>query len=232
MAGREVGKMRQGREGLFSSRGPFAGVWGPFCRKGGLFWLDFSAGLPEALPWGQQPLARVGCFSARSFLQWVLRRRRGERGCRGVMARAGARDFSGGGVAAGGLGLQGRVTMGYRLRLCSRRENPRSRQRKPPPATTLGTVPLPPGPTTPRTASPGRLVLPPALGRPTHGSDWSETGRGSRGPDWLAGPAQGGAADWRSWPRGALLIGWGRGSRKEGGGGSALGEFVGEPRAA
>lgn len=36
VASREVGKMRQGREGLLSSRGPFARVWGPFRRKGGV----------------------------------------------------------------------------------------------------------------------------------------------------------------------------------------------------
>lgn len=91
MAGREVGKMRQGREGLLSSRGPFAGVWGPFCRKGGLSSLDFSAGLPEALPWGHQPLAEGGVFLGPQFSTVGAKEEKEERGCRGVTARAGAR---------------------------------------------------------------------------------------------------------------------------------------------
>lgn len=41
MAGREVGKMRQGWRG-FSAVGALVGVRGPFCRKGGCPRLIFS----------------------------------------------------------------------------------------------------------------------------------------------------------------------------------------------
>ena len=99
MAGREVGKMRQGREGLLSSRGPFVGVWGPFCRKGGLSSLDFQLVFPKLCPGGSSRWRAWGWSSARSFLQRVLERRRGTRDVE-VTARAGVRlDFGVGGIS-------------------------------------------------------------------------------------------------------------------------------------
>lgn len=171
VAGREVGKMRQGREGLLSSRGPFAGVWGPFCRKGGLFSLDFSVGLPEALPWGQQPPMRVGCSSARSFFVFFFPMGAGEKdtrveGCKGGDGQGeGKIRFLEVGAAAGGLGAPGSGHHGIRSQAPeTTRKIQEARKEKSPPATTLGTVPLPPGPTTPRTASPRPPRAAPCVG--------------------------------------------------------------------
>lgn len=119
VAGREVGKMRQGREGLLSGRGPFAGVWGPFCRKGGLSSMDFCLIFPKLCPGGSSRW--------RGGVPWPAISPRGCKGGEGGrgMQRGygqGGDRISRAGVAAGGLGLQGRVTVGCGLRLCRRRK--------------------------------------------------------------------------------------------------------------
>lgn len=73
--GRQGSRKDEARAGGASQQsGPFCRSLGPFLQERGVVLASFSAGFPEALPWGQQPPERVGCSSAHSFLPRVLGR--------------------------------------------------------------------------------------------------------------------------------------------------------------
>lgn len=89
--GKQGSRKDEARAGGASQQsGPFRASRGPFQQERGvLFLLDFSAGLPEALPRGQQP--EEGGVSLGPQLTGAGAREvtRGE-GCRRVTVRAGA----------------------------------------------------------------------------------------------------------------------------------------------
>lgn len=100
--GKQGSRKDEARAGGASQQsGPFRSSLGPFSAgKGVLFLLDFSVGLPEALPWGQQP-EEGGVSLGPQFTVAGTGEVTREEGWRSVMVRARAsKDFSGWGVCS------------------------------------------------------------------------------------------------------------------------------------
>lgn len=195
MAGREVGKMRQGREGLLSGRGPFAGVWGPFCRKGGLSSIDFCPVFPKLCPGGRSRWRGRGCSLARNFLQWVLGRRSGKRDAEGLRPGRG-QDFSGGG-SSWGIGTSGSGHHGMRAQALQTKEKiPEARKENHHPPPPLAPYPSPQAPPLPAPPPPAASCCP---------LRWDDR------PTVLIGRRLGGGAEgrigWRGQRRAGRLIG-------------------------